>query len=56
MGDIEANVKVLDGTVNGDKVALNNNATFERAAEDSIENKGYAKWYPIAKLGVTYRF
>ena len=26
------------------------------AAEDSIEAKDYASWFPIAKVGVTYRF
>lgn len=52
MGDYRSNVKV-DGTVtkNG------NNATkeFIQQAEKEI-NDSNLKWYPIAKVGVTYRF
>lgn len=69
MGNVDAKVKVVDGTVTqrvatptpgtavpaatGVVVASNE---FEQRAKQSIENKQYATWYPIAKLGVTYRF
>lgn len=32
------------------------NADFNKAAAQAIEGKEYSNWYPIAKVGVAYRF
>lgn len=32
------------------------NAAFNAAAADAIEDKSYVSWYPIVKVGATYRF
>lgn len=60
MGNVEADVRVVDGVVT--KKAQNafvpvlSNDEFQDRAERAIVDKKYATWYPIAKLGVTYRF
>ncbi len=48
--DKSGSVTSADGATTTDIAALT------EQAEHEIEDKGYAKWAPIAKVGVTYRF
>lgn len=38
------------------KISDINGKSFEEEAKKSIEDKEYSNWYPIVKLGATYRF
>lgn len=50
MGDVRADVDASEATIlNADK------ADFEQAAEKELSNDG-SVWYPIVKVGATYRF
>lgn len=56
MGETEATVRVVNGTVTQNSTAIASNSTFEEDAKADIENEDWYEWYPIVKLGVTYRF
>lgn len=53
MGDIRADVNVTEGSVTGENGE--GTADFEKAAEKELSNDG-SVWYPIVKVGATYRF
>lgn len=53
MGDVRADVNVTKGSVIGENGETT--ADFEKAAEKELSDDG-SVWYPIVKLGATYRF
>ena len=63
MGKVDATIeaknpaKVVDGKVTAtDNITKTTVANIAHKAERDIEDKKYANWFPIAKVGVTYRF
>ena len=60
MGDVRADVKITEGAgvigANKDGAPVTaDNADFEKAAEKELSNDG-SVWYPLVKVGATYRF
>ena len=59
LGKTDANVKIngaLTQEVNGVNVPVVNTDNVAKKAEAEIEDKNYAEWLPIVKVGATYRF
>lgn len=63
LGKVDATIeaknpaKVVDGKVTAtDNITKTTVANIAHKAERDIEDKKYANWFPIAKVGVTYRF
>lgn len=58
MGETDATVRVTNNTgkVESRNKTSISNEEFARQAEELIENKDWAKWLPIVKVGATYRF
>ena len=50
----DANTRVLDA--NGQEITKFDNNQLKSDLQNDLDDSDYSKWYPIAKIGATYRF
>ena len=58
LGKTNATINAVNGTDEDEDPTWNDarRQAYAEQAERDIEDKDYARWFPIAKVGVTYRF
>ena len=50
----DAKTRVLD--TNGEEITKFDNNRLKSDLQQDLDDSNYSKWYPIAKIGATYRF